>query len=66
MRIPIRLSEPNQSPEQLAQRDKTYEAAELLLRAGFRCHVTEFFVNKGTRQDSACIILDLGESNHDQ
>ena len=55
----VRIDEEDKTPEQLAQRERTYEAAKLLNAAGFKCHVTEFFTGKNSKANAAGITIEL-------
>lgn len=62
MNITVRLSEGGQTEAQIRQRDRCYEAAEILRNSGFKCDVVEFFVsNPG--DNSAAIFLGLEASS---
>jgi len=54
----VRIDEQDKSPAQLMQRERTYEAAKLLVMAGFPCKVVEYFTGDDQRADAAGIILD--------
>lgn len=55
----VRIDEASKSDAQIAQRDRTYEAAKLLRRNGFDCEVRELFTGKDHNSSAACIHLKL-------
>lgn len=59
MEVQIRVDEHKKTPQQIAQREATYEAAKVLRRAGFKVDVREWFTGKSTDADAASIVLDL-------
>ena len=59
MEVQIRVDEHNKTPQQIAQREATYQAATYLRRAGYKVEVREWFTGKGTDADAAGIVLDL-------
>lgn len=58
MKFYVRLDEANKTPEQLAQRERTYQAAKVLEAAGFHCHVQEHFTGDDMKATAASIILE--------
>ncbi len=55
--VHLRLDEADKTPEQLAQRERTYQAAKVLRAAGFACDVREFYTGKCAGADAAGIFL---------
>lgn len=58
----IRLDEANKTAAQIAQRERTYEAAKALRSSGFVCEVHELFTGSSKTADAACIVLPLDQS----
>jgi predicted DNA-binding helix-hairpin-helix protein len=53
----VRLDEEDKTPEQLMQRERTYQAAKLLRAAGFDCQVIEYFTGKDPKANAAAIVI---------
>ena len=59
MEFYVRIDEEDKTPEQLIQRDRTYEAAKILRSAGFKCRVNEYFTGKNPKADAAGITIEV-------
>jgi hypothetical protein len=57
----VRLDEKDKTPEQLMQRDRTYEAAKILRSAGFKCRVNEYFTGNNPKADAAGITVEVAQ-----
>jgi hypothetical protein len=54
----VRIDEENKTPQQIEQRDRTYDAAKILRAAGIQCKVHECFTGKSVRANAAYITLE--------
>lgn len=54
---PLRLDEADKTPEQIAQREATYQACKILKAAGINAEVREFWTGKYTDADAAGIFI---------
>ena len=57
--FPVRIDESDKTPEQINQRERTYEAAKALRSFGIECEVREFFTGRRKTADAAAIVLKL-------
>ena len=55
----VRIDEHNKTPQQVAQRDATYEAAKVLRKAGYDVEVREWFTGKSKNADAAGIVIKM-------
>ena len=58
MKFHLRLDEEQKTPEQIAQREATYQAAKILNAAGYKCEVNEYYTGKSKTANAASIILE--------
>ncbi len=55
----VRLDERSKTPQQIAQRDATYELAKRLRGEGIDCEVREWFTGSSKTADAASLVLKL-------
>jgi hypothetical protein len=55
----VRIDEHHKTPQQIAQREATYEAAKVLRRDGYDVEVVEHFTGSSKRADAASIHIKL-------
>lgn len=61
MEFQLRIDENSKTPQQITQRERTYEAARALTRAGFDVEVREFFTGSAKKADAAAVVIKQGD-----
>lgn len=54
----VRIDEEDKTLEQITQRERTYQAADVLRASGFPCRVIEYFTGDDKEANAAGIIIE--------